>query len=165
MAVEMELVGVKVRMPATTPVLVLREMSGDRRSVPIFIGGPEAHAIDLAVTGTKTARPMTHDLFVEVVQGLGASFERVVVTKLIDGTFHADLVLRTKDGSETKFSARTSDSVAIAVRAGVPIFAEADLVDEVGFIEEEDSEPADAEELVEELRSFLDEVNPEDFNP
>lgn len=165
MAVEMELVGVKVRMPATTPVLVLREMSGDRRSVPIFIGGPEAHAIDLAVTGTKTARPMTHDLFVEVVRGLGASFERVVVTKLIDGTFHADLVLRTKDGSETTFSARTSDSVAIAVRAGVPIFAEADLVDEVGFIEEEDSEPADAEELVEELRSFLDEVNPEDFNP
>ena len=101
MAVEMELVGVKVRMPATTPVLILREIEGGRRSVPIFIGGPEAHAIDLAISETVTARPMTHDLFVDVVGGLGATFDKVIITKLVDGTFYADLVVRTADGTET----------------------------------------------------------------
>ncbi len=165
MAVEMELIGVKVQMPATTPVLVLREVSGERRSVPIFIGGPEAHSIDLAVTNTKTARPMTHDLFLEVITGLGFTFKRVLITKLVGGTFFADLVVANKDGEETTFSARPSDAVAIAVRAGAPIFAEMALVEEVGFVEEDPSEPADEDDLVEELRHFLDEVNPEDFNP
>ncbi|NNE96790.1 MAG: bifunctional nuclease family protein [Acidimicrobiales bacterium] len=165
MAVEMELVGVKVRMPATTPVLILREIEGGRRSVPIFIGGPEAHAIDLAVSETATARPMTHDLFVEVVSGLGAHFERVVVTKLVDGTFYADLVTVTSDGEERVFSARPSDAVALAVRAKIPIYAEPALIDEVGFVDEEDAEAADEDDIVEELRKFLDEVNPEDFQP
>lgn len=159
----MELVGVKVRMPATTPVLVLREMTGDRRSVPIFIGGPEAHAIDLALSETKTARPMTHDLFVDVVAGLGAAFERVVVTKLVEGTFYADLVIRTAAGGETVFSARPSDAIALAVRVGIPIYAEPDLIDEVGFVEVEDEPVDDEDDMVEEMRKFLDEVNPEDF--
>ena len=163
MAIEMELVGVKVRMPATTPVLILREVEGDRRSVPIFIGGPEAHAIDLAISETVTARPMTHDLFTDVVKGLGAAFDRVVVTKLVDGTFYADLVVKTADGSETTFSARPSDAVALAARTGIPIFAEIDLIEEVGFVDEADEESADEDLLVEELREFLDEVNPEDF--
>ncbi len=165
MAVEMELVGVKVRMPATTPVLILREVEGGRRSVPIFIGGPEAHAIDLAISETVTARPMTHDLFIDVVSGLGATFEKVIVTKLVDGTFYADLVVKTAEDTETVFSARPSDAVALAVRAKIPIFAEAELIEEVGFVDEEDEEVPDEDNMVEELRKFLDEVNPEDFQP
>jgi len=165
MAVQMELIGVKVRMPATTPVMILRELEGGRRSVPIFIGGPEAHAIDLAISETVTARPMTHDLFLDVVAGLGAEFDKVIVTKLVDGTFYADLVLRTEDGTETVFSARPSDAVALAARAKIPIFAEADLVEEVGFVDEGDEEVEDEDNMVEELRKFLDEVNPEDFQP
>lgn len=163
MAVEMELVGVKVRMPATTPVLVLREMSGDRRSIPIFIGGPEAHAIDLALSDTKTARPMTHDLFVDVVSGLGSTFVRVVVTKLVEGTFFADLVIRNHEDEETVFSARPSDAVALAVRVGIPIYAEPELIDEVGFVDTEDEPVAGEDDMVEEMRKFLDEVSPEDF--
>ncbi len=165
MAVEMELVGVKVRIPATTPVLILREVDGDRRSVPIFIGGPEAHAIDLAITETVTARPMTHDLFTDVVAGLGAEFESVLITKLVDGTFFADLVVKNAAGEQTIFSARPSDAVALAVRTKIPIFAEPELIEEVGFVDEEDEEVADEDNMVEELRKFLDEVNPEDFQP
>jgi bifunctional DNase/RNase len=165
MAIEMELVGVKVRMPATTPVLVLREAEGERRSVPIFIGGPEAHAIDLAITETKTARPMTHDLFTEVVGGLGATLERVVITKLVEGTFYADLVYREGGGNEVVFSARPSDAVALAVRSKVPILAELALIDEVGFVDEEVEAEVEEDDIVEELRKFLDEVNPEDFQP
>ena len=166
MTVEMELVGVRVQMPTSTPILLLREMSGRRRVVPIYIGGPEAHAIDLALSGTPTARPMTHDLLAEVIESLGAALERIVVTELRDGTFFAELFLRDATGGVQTLSARPSDAVALAARTGSPIFAEEALIDEAG-IEESESGPdeGDEEEMVEELRKFLDEVNPEDFHP
>lgn len=166
MTVEMELVGVRVQMPTNTPILLLRETVGRRRVVPIYIGGPEAHAIDLALSGTPTARPMTHDLMAEVIESLGAVLERVVVTELREGTFYAELFLRDGNGGTQTISARPSDAVALAVRTGSPIFAEDALIDEVGIEEAEtESDPGDEEEMVQELRKFLDEVNPEDFLP
>ncbi len=166
MTVEMELVGVRVQMPTSTPILLLREMSGRRRVVPIYIGGPEAHAIDLALSGTPTARPMTHDLLAEVIESLGAALERIVVTELRDGTFFAELFLRDATGGVQTLSARPSDAVALAARTGSPIFAEESLIDEAGIEESESGDDeGDEEEMVEELRKFLDEVNPEDFLP
>lgn len=167
MTVEMELFGVRVQMPTNTPILLLRETTGRRRVVPIYIGGPEAHAIDLALSGTPTARPMTHDLMAEVIESLGAALERIVVTELREGTFFAELFLRNSDGGVQTLSARPSDAVALAVRTGSPIFAEEALIDEAGIEEPEQDEDAqgDEEEMVEELRKFLDEVNPEDFLP
>ena len=166
MTVEMELVGVRVQMPTSTPILLLRETTGRRRVVPIYIGGPEAHAIDLALSGTPTARPMTHDLLAEVIESLGAALERIVVTELRDGTFFAELFLRDATGGVQTLSARPSDAVALAARTGSPIFAEEALIDEAGIEESEsESDDGDEEEMVEELRKFLDEVNPEDFHP
>lgn len=161
MTIEMELVGVRVQMPTSAPILLLRESSGQRRTVPIYIGGPEAHAIDLALSGTPTARPMTHDLFTTIIEGLDASLERVVITELRQGTFYAELFLRTGDGSVVTFSARPSDAIALAVRSDTPIFAEEALVEDAGI--EEESEEVEEEEMVEELRRFLDEVKPDDF--
>lgn len=163
----MELVGVRVQLPTNTPILLLRETVGARRVVPIYIGGPEAHAIDLALSGTPMARPMTHDLFAEVLDSLGAVLERVVVTELRGGTFYAELYLRDTSGGVQTISARPSDAVALAVRTGSPIFAEEALIDEAGVEESEDDgpDPGAEEEMVEELRKFLDEVNPEDFLP
>lgn len=165
MTVEMELVGVRVQMPTQTPILLLREIDGRRRVVPIYIGGPEAHAIDLALSKTPTARPMTHDLLAEVIESLGTALERVVVTELRDSTFYAELYLRDSTGGVQTLSARPSDAVALAVRTGSPIFAEESLIDEAGIEEPEPEKEGDEEEMVEELRKFLDEVNPEDFLP
>ncbi|MGF1599516.1 MAG: bifunctional nuclease family protein [Acidimicrobiales bacterium] len=166
MTVEMELVGVRVQMPTNTPILLLREMEGRRRVVPIYIGGPEAHAIDLALSKTPTARPMTHDLMTEVIESLGASLERVVVTELREGTFYAELYLRDATGGVQTLSSRPSDAVALAVRTGSSIFAEEALIDEAGIEEsDEEGDGDEEEEMVEELRKFLDEVNPEDFLP
>jgi bifunctional DNase/RNase len=165
MTVEMELVGVRVQMPTNTPILLLRETIGRRRVVPIYIGGPEAHAIDLALSGTPTPRPMTHDLMAEVIETLGAALERVVVTELRDGTFFAELLLRDGSGGVQTLSARPSDAVALAVRTGSQIFAEEALIEEAGIEEAESVEEGDEEEMVEELRKFLDKVNPEDFLP
>lgn len=162
MAREMELVGVRVQMPTNAPILLLREVDGEKRTLPIYIGGPEAHAIDLALSETKTARPMTHDLVVNLLEALNASIEQIVITELRQGTFYADLYLRDAADDVSTLSVRPSDAIAIAVRLGTPIFADEDLVDEAGVETEEDDE-GDEEEMVEELRKFLDQVNPEDF--
>ncbi|MFV0256904.1 MAG: bifunctional nuclease family protein [Acidimicrobiales bacterium] len=166
MTVEMELVGVRVQMPTNNPILILRETTGRRRVVPIYIGGPEAHAIDLAISETPTARPMTHDLMTEIIHALGATLERVVITDLRGGTFYAEMYLRDASGGVQTLSSRPSDAVALAVRSGTPIFAEEALIDEAGIVEvDEGDDEGDEEEMVAELRRFLDEVNPEDFLP
>jgi uncharacterized protein len=162
MAMEMELVGVRVQVPSNAPIVLLRETGGRRRILPIFIGGPEAHAIDLALSGTPTPRPMTHDLFQQTLEALGANLEQVVVTELKDRTFYAELHLRTGSGDATTISSRPSDAIALAVRTGSPILAEEAVIDEAG-VEEDDVERPEEEQLVEELRRFLDVANPDDF--
>lgn len=161
MAIEMELVGVRIQVPTNAPIMLLRETVEPKRVVPIYIGGPEAHAIDLAISEVETERPMTHDLFVETLDRLGATPEQVVVTELRDRTFYADLYLRDGAGEVVVISARPSDAVALAARTGMPIFAEEALVEAAGIVEEEEED--ETEEMVEELRKFLDNVSPEDF--
>jgi len=158
--VEMELVGVRVELPTNTPIVLLRELSGDRRMLPIFIGPPEATAIAFALEQVATPRPMTHDLLKNLLDELGVSLERVVVTELQDSTFFAELHLD-RDGAKQQLSSRPSDAIALAARTGSPIFAEEAVLDEVGYTVREEALPE--EEVVEEFRRFIDDVDPEDF--
>ena len=82
--VEMELVGVRLELPANAPIVLLRESSGARRVLPIYIGGPEAAAIAYALENVQVPRPLTHDLLRNVLDELGAQARRVVVTELRD---------------------------------------------------------------------------------
>lgn len=159
--VEMELVGVRVELPSNTPIVLLKETQGERRLLPIFIGGPEATAIALALDGVATPRPMTHDLLKTVLDELGVTVERVLVTDLQDGTFYAEIHMQGA-GVERQISSRPSDAIALAVRTGTPIFAEEDVLDEVGYTVEEEGEE-ESEQVVEEFREFIENVNPEDF--
>ncbi|NDH87316.1 MAG: bifunctional nuclease family protein, partial [Actinobacteria bacterium] len=92
---EMDLLGVRVEMPANAPMVLLRERDGgdDARTVPIFIGAPEATAIALALDGVATPRPMTHDLIRDMLESLSVDVDRIVVTDLHDKTFYAELHL------------------------------------------------------------------------
>jgi len=163
--VEVELLGVRVELPSNTPIVLLRERSG-RRNVSIFIGGPEATAIAFALEGVETPRPLTHDLMCDVLAELDVRLVRVVVTELRDTTFYAELHLEA-NGGERIVSARPSDAIALAARVSCPIYARRDLVDAVGFVEEvvEEDEMIldDPDEVVEEFRAFIDNVNPDDF--
>ncbi len=157
--IEMELIGVRVELPTNNPIVLLKETTGRGRVLPIFIGGPEATAIALALDGVETPRPMTHDLLVTLLGELGARLERIVVTDLQEGTFFADLHLQTPSGPKV-VSSRPSDAIALAVRVGAPLFAEEHVVDEAAApVEEED----EREDVVEEFRRFIDSVDPEDF--
>jgi hypothetical protein len=160
----MELLGVRVELPANTPVVMLREQDAERpRVLPILIGGPEASAIHSAMEGIVPPRPLTHDLAVTVIQSLGATLEKVVITEVREHTFFAQLHLRTSAG-ELVVSSRPSDAIALAVRASAPIFAEDALLDEAAIeVPEDDSEEGDEEAILDEFRDFLDDVNPEDF--
>ncbi|MGI8663631.1 MAG: bifunctional nuclease family protein [Acidimicrobiales bacterium] len=159
--VEMELVGVRVELPSNAPIVVLREVGGQHRTLPIFIGGPEATAIAFALEGVDTPRPMTHDLLKDVLATLGATLTRIVVTDLRESTFYAELHLQTAAG-EHIVSSRPSDAVAIAARTGTTIFCSEDVLDEAAYPPDDD-EPQEAEEVVEQFREFIDSVNPEDF--
>ena len=163
---EMELVGVRIELPSNAPIVLLRETDGEGRLLPIFIGGAEAQAIALAMEEVETPRPMTHDLFKNVLDDLGVRIERIVVTELRDRTFYAELELKGGNGAR-RISSRPSDAVALAVRTGAPIFADESVLEAAGHTVEPDEpegEEPPAEEVLDQFREFLDQVTPEDFN-
>src|SRR5215213_4592854 len=160
---EMELVGVRVEMPSSSPIALLREVGGAGRMLPIFIGAPEATAIAFALEEVVTPRPMTHDLLKNLLDDLGVSVESVIVTDLQDNTFFAEIELHASDGVH-RVSSRPSDALALAARTGTPIYAEEAVLDQAGYTaEEEETEAEPAEEVVEQFKEFIDTVNPEDF--
>lgn len=158
MAVPMELVGIELERPPNIPCLVLREAEGEGRLLPIFIGGPEATAIAFALEEVETPRPMTHDLMKDLLDEVGARIERVVVTELRDATFYAEIILRAA-GEVHTVSARPSDAVALAVRYGAPVFAEEGVLEVAGRAVDEGV----PEEVVEQFKEFIEQVNPDDF--
>ncbi|MFN8036193.1 MAG: bifunctional nuclease family protein [Acidimicrobiia bacterium] len=157
--IQLSLVGVRVEVPTNQPIVLLREVEGQRH-LPIFIGPPEATAIVYALQGMETPRPMTHDLFKTVLDDLAVTIEKVVITELHDGTFFAELEL-VREGETQRISSRPSDAIALAVRYAepVPIYAAEAVLDEAGVL----FEPEDEENQIEEFREFLDQVQPEDF--
>ncbi len=159
--VEMELVGVRVELPTNAPIVLLREKTGDRRLLPIFIGAPEATAIAFALEEVETPRPMTHDLMKNMLDTLGVTLDQVVVTALEDATFYAELHI-TVNGVTHQISSRPSDAIALAARTGTTIFAAEDVLDEAAYALTDDEE-VHQEVVVEQFKEFIDNVNPEDF--
>ncbi len=160
--VDVDVVGVRLELPNNNPIVLLRERAEPQRLLPIFIGGPEATAIALALDGVETPRPMTHDLIVEVLGALAATVEKVVVTELRDRTFFAELHLAIA-GATRAVSSRPSDAIALAVRVGCPVQVDASVLDQAGYLETGETGDDDTERVVEEFRDFIDQINPGDF--
>lgn len=146
---------------ANAPVVTLREVESPRRQFEIFIGAPEAAAIKSALDGETTPRPMTHDLFVMALERIGVEVARVVLTRVTEGTYHADLVLSQAEGEETTISCRPSDGIALALRAHCPVYALDELLDEVG--EPPEPEQGEEDEIIDEFKNFIENISPEDF--
>jgi uncharacterized protein len=157
---EMVIYGVSFDMVGKQPIVLLKTADGNK-FLPIWIGHPEAAAILMKLQGAATPRPMTHDLFTDLLGQLDARVTRIAVTELRENTFYAAITISI-DGSEIEVDSRPSDAIALAVRSDAPIFA-ADSVIEESAIEFE-HEDVNEEEVVEEFKKFLDEVKPEDFS-
>jgi bifunctional DNase/RNase len=166
--VEVRLRAVRVDLQSNTPVLLLQETEGEGRTLPIFIGTPEAAAIAYALQGVAMPRPMTHDLIRDILSSLEVSVERVVITELRSSTYFAELQLLRR-GERMVVSSRPSDAVAVAVRTSSPLYVADDLMDAEGILlsiesaDEDDEEEETSDELVGQFRQFLDSIKPEDF--
>ncbi len=150
---ELSVVGVRVELPSQQPIVLLKEVDGDRY-LPIWIGAVEATAIAFAQQGVVTARPMTHDLLRDLLGAFDRPLRTVTITELREGVFHAALGF---DGGLT-VSARPSDAIALALRTGATISSAEAVLAEAGI-----AIPDEQEDEVEKFREFLDQINPEDF--
>jgi bifunctional DNase/RNase len=140
---------------------MLQEIGEGGRVLPIYIGAPEASAIHYATEGIVPERPLTHDLLVNVVRGLGAEFSKIVITEVRDHTYYAELHFSFA-GSDIVISARPSDAVAVAIRTDAPIFASEDLLKEVS--RSPVASPGESEEeILDDFREFINSISPEDF--
>lgn len=160
---EVTVVGVRVELPASQPIVLLKETSGERY-LSIWIGAVEATAIAFAQQGVTTPRPMTHDLLRDVLAGLDRPLRRVVITDVQDGIYYANLVF---DGG-IEISARPSDAIALAMRTGSQVFCVDEVLDTAGILVPDDGGAQTGtvrESEVEKFREFLDTISPEDFEP
>jgi len=146
MLVEMKVEGLLFDPRSNMYILLLKEVDG-AGTLPIWIGKPEADSIALALGKVATPRPLTHDLVKNIVEGLRVKIIKIVVTEITDNTYYALIYLN--DGTkETLVDSRPSDAVAVALRAGVPIFVEDSIM---------------ATRSADELDEWLKNLKPEDF--
>lgn len=181
--VEVKVQSLGLDRQSNTPVVILQEKDG-QRVLPIWIGPGEASAIAMELAGMKFSRPLTHDLFASVIMGMGGSLQRVMITKVVENTYYAEMIIQ-RGSDLISVDARPSDSIAIALRMSATIFTTEDLLEstpiEISEGTEETTEftagsdPTQSVEgravgglTPEELREYLKRMNPEDlgrFNP
>ena len=156
-----------------TPVVILQELEGSR-VLPIWIGPGEASAIAMHMAEMEFVRPLTHDLLVSVLKGLGGSVKKAIITRVEDSTYFAELIVH-QNGRVFSLDARPSDSIALALRVDAKIFADSDLLERAAM-DVSDAETAATEAAEgptpqrlhdemgpEELQEHLRRLNPEDF--
>jgi bifunctional DNase/RNase len=113
--------------------LILEEQKGFRR-LPIIIGPFEAQAIAVSLEKMHPNRPLTHDLFKNTLVAVGVELTEVIITALIGGVFHAELIGKKPDGSTLQVEARSSDAIAMAVRFGCSIFTTEAIMQQASFV-------------------------------
>lgn len=156
MEVEMKIRGLMVDPSTQQPIVILRDLSGNT-VLPIWVGLFEASAIALEVEKATTPRPMSHDLMRNLIQGLNATVERVVVSELRDDTFFSVIWLR-QNGESVAVDARPSDALALALRSDCPIFVDEDVLRTAKVL----PNPMD-QASPEDVRNWLENLNDEDM--
>jgi uncharacterized protein len=138
--VEVKVQSLGLDRSSNTPVVILREREGER-VLPIWIGPGEASAIAMHLADMKFSRPLTHDLLVSMLRGLGGRLERVIISRVADATYFAEMIV-VRNGETFSVDARPSDSIAVALRTDARIFANDSLLERAS-IEIADEEPVE----------------------
>ena len=128
--IQMEVSKIRIDERRGEQVVVLKERGGNR-FLPIIIGISEVTAIKMKISGIQPPRPLTHDLLKDTIAQLGATLQRIIITKLEFNTFFATLILQTKEGELREVDARPSDSIAVALRSDAPIFVAEEVLNQV----------------------------------
>lgn len=159
--VEVVIDSVRVSLTNQQRIVVLREVNAERY-LPIWIGPYEAEAITIALQEIEVARPQTHDLMKNVFSMLNARLLRVEVVALKDDVFYGNLVVDVND-KVINIDARPSDTLALAVRAHVPIMVSKDVIDTAGIEPEKEAEEQD-EVAIDDASESAVQTAPEDVD-
>jgi len=159
MLIEMKVKNLAFDLSKIGAMVFLEEMEG-KRTWPNWIGIFEANAIALELRKINTARPMTHDLILNIIKGLEAEAKKIVVTELKDNTFYATIHITTKQG-EVEIDSRPSDAIAVALRVGTPIYVVEEVINQAGSSEETEGQAEDRTE--DDFMQWLEKLDPDDF--
>jgi len=154
--IELEIIGLSYSQTQTGAyALVLGEKVGEKRRLPIIIGGFEAQAIAIELESMKPSRPLTHDLFKSFADAYEIGVKEIIIYNLVEGIFYAKLVSE-KDGKEIEIDTRTSDAIALAVRFKCPIYTYQFILETAGIILDETEE--DESSILKELDTIEHEL-------
>lgn len=156
--IEMRVMGIALDTRTGSPIVVLHDKD-NRRALPIWIGSAEASAIIRKIENIAVARPMTHDLIINIIEEAGYNLEKVEIHDVEKETYFASLVLVNDEGDKIEIDSRPSDAIAVAIRIDAPIFVSPKVLSS-GAIS---TDSAKDEEEAKEFKDFIQSVKPSDF--
>lgn len=156
--IEMRVMGIALDTRTGSPIVVLHDKD-NRKALPIWIGSAEASAIIRKIENLVVARPMTHDLIINLIEKTGYKLDRIEINDVEKETYFATLCLVNKEGNELEIDSRPSDAIAVAIRVDAPIFVAASVLSN-GSVS---TDSAKDEEESKEFKDFIQNVKPSDF--
>lgn len=156
--IEMKVMGIALDTRTGSPIVVLHDKD-NRKALPIWIGSAEASAIIRKIENLKVARPMTHDLIIDMIEKMGYKLEKVEINDVEKETYYANLFLTNDSGESVQIDSRPSDAIAIAIRVDAPIFVTANVISN-GSVS---TDSAKDEEEAQEFKKFVQSIKPSDF--
>ncbi len=156
--IEMRVMGIALDTRSGSPIVVLNDLE-NRRALPIWIGSAEASSIIRKIENIPSSRPMTHDLFINLIEATGFALDRVEINDVDEQTYFSTLYLKDNKGSEVQLDARPSDAIAIAIRADISIFVTSNVL--LNGAVSVDSQKDEEEAM--EFKNFIKDIKPSDF--
>jgi len=156
MLVRMTVRGIALDPITNMPIIILKDVE-EKRALPIWVGIFEANAIALELEKIATPRPMTHDLIKNILDGLGATVQQIVINDLKDNTFFAVIEVN-YNGNMVSIDSRPSDAIALALRVNAAIFVTEKVVSKAKSMD-----IAEEKEETDRWKEWLENLKPEDF--
>ncbi len=156
--IEMRVMGIALDTRSGSPIVVLNDLE-NRKALPIWIGSAEASSIIRKIENIPSSRPMTHDLFLNLIEATGFEIARVEINDVDDQTYFSTIYPEKEDGSKIELDARPSDAIAIAIRAEVSIFVTSNVL--LNGAVSVDSQKDEEEAM--EFKNFIKDIKPSDF--
>ena len=156
--IEMKVMGIALDTRTGSPIVVLHDKD-NRKALPIWIGSAEASAIIRKIENLTVARPMTHDLIINIIQKLVYNLDKVLINDVEKDTYYATLYLKNDNDEELEIDSRPSDAIALAIRVDAPIFVTANVISN-GSVS---TDSAKDEEEAQEFKKFVQSIKPSDF--
>ncbi len=156
--IEMKVMGIALDTRTGSPIVVLHDKE-NRRALPIWIGSAEASAIIRKIENLTVARPMTHDLIINVIEKTGYKLEKIEINNVEKETYYATLYLKNDKDETIEIDSRPSDAIAIAIRVDAPIYVTPNVLSS-GSVS---TDSAKDEEEAQEFKEFIQSIKPSDF--